>query len=818
VATIRELYVKMGVDASAVSSGLARTTAEMTRFSDNALQIADKISGAVESGLRVRSGGQVITKNAASAVNQLVRQLTVSFENRKAEIEQAVSVGLMSDQAAALAGRKAANAYATGLQTGLRSLTTQGVLKPGQGGQFLDAAAVTRETEQVAQAGAGLSRRMASVSVGVLFAFDAMTRGAAAGEGAWRRVLRSMGIMAAVTFDPPAGLIVAGLLAATDVIVEAFQRQEKAAEAARRKFQETAIDIARSYDIMRAAQQKQFAFSGDPFARRGVGTNMLTGQQVPADETAEAFNARRNGLIGLQKEQAQLIAQGARVVDSAKDIQSAFGSLGTGAGGSMAQVVRTMTPLDQKLQEVNALMKQQVQFNTEAGATFEDVQRHTAEIAGNILRIWQDTKLPKDVANEAERLLSIYDLLNKQHQATVPLAQAVLDAYDKVTKQLRKLHDEGKTAFDPLVEGLLRAQATLEKSPLVEMLRLGRIPSAGAVAQTPTIPQGLSLPPGIGAAEFAANVPIQEAERIREVLAKALATGSIQPTMGFGGAPLSVAPAGGAITQTQVIMQTIKDRISDTLTGFGNTLSATLMTSFGPIAILMRAMEPAIRTLTPLFDRLAVPIAIVAQVLVASLLPIFRALYPILRAFGVAATLVGEVMARIAAAIAQAVGGLIKAIGNLIARIPGLGGVGHAIANFGQSILNFAAGQKAAADQFAQARKQLENMSWDDTAQALDNLQGAAQNAADALSNIPQGFRIQRAIFLASRPVNAADVGAGPNSSAGSGASNYFAPGSIVIVGSTKSGAQLLDEVSRAARQTAMARTGTTADAASVIG
>jgi phage-related protein len=191
-----------------------------------------------------------------------------------------------------------------------------------------------------------------------------------------------------------------------------------------------------------------------------------------------------------------------------------------------------------------------------------------------------------------------------------------------------------------------------------------------------------------------------------------------------------------------------------------------------------------------------------------------RALWPVLRLLGIVATIVGEVFSRVAAAVAQAIGGLVKAIGNMIAHIPGLGGVGHAIANFGQSILNFGQGARQAADEFARTRKELQGMTWDQTAQALEDLQNSAQNASDALNNIPSGFRIQRAIFLASPAIN------GPQSVTGAsgGQTNYFAPGSIVINTQRQRGDELLDEVSRAARDRNMARRGTTAGAADVIG
>jgi hypothetical protein len=350
----------------------------------------------------------------------------------------------------------------------------------------------------------------------------------------------------------------------------------------------------------------------------------------------------------------------------------------------------------------------------------------------------------------------------------------------------------------------------------VQMLRLGRVPSAADVQQMATVQPGplpgrnLATPFGIDPSTFAHDLAMQSAEAIREALVNVLSRGQIRAATGFGGAALDVTPRTGAVTQVGVLLQTLKDQFAK----IGDTIGATLIASFGPMAILMRALEPAIRALTPLFDRLAVPIALVARVLVAQIEPVLRALWPVLRLLGIVATIVGEVFSRVAAAVAQAIGGLVKAIGNMIAHIPGLGGVGHAIANFGQSILNFGQGARQAADEFARTRKELQGMTWDQTAQALEDLQNSAQNASDALNNIPSGFRIQRAIFLASPAIN------GPQSVTGAsgGQTNYFAPGSIVINTQRQRGDELLDEVSRAARDRNMARRGTTAGAADVIG
>ena len=453
MATIRDLFVRMSVDASGVSRGLQQATADVTRFSDKALEVADRVSSLASSRLKLRFQGQEISRSAATAVQQLVSGLTIAFENQKARIQTMVSAGLISDREAENRGRQASRAYVKGLEEGLSGLTRQGVLKSGQAGAFLNAASIEREFNQTAAVGQRFQQRMANVAVGVVFAFDAMTRGAAAGEGAWRRVLRAMSLLAVSVFEPPFGIIVAGIAAATDAIVESFERQGKAAEAARRHFIETAIDIARANDIIRASTLKQVAFSGDPFARQGVGTNFLTGQPVDAKETADEFRIRKGGLQEALRLQQEISAE----LTKQRKLQSAVGSLGVGAGGA-----QPLVQLGNRLAHVNDLVKQFTDFNKEAGETFDTVNKRFEEIAANLLKQAQLTKGPKELAEEAERLVGIYTELAKRHQVTVEIDQTMLRVFDKLTETMHRLRAAGK-GFSTLQCSRFRKRSTLSR-------------------------------------------------------------------------------------------------------------------------------------------------------------------------------------------------------------------------------------------------------------------------------------------------------------------------------------------------------------------
>jgi hypothetical protein len=526
-------------------------------------------------------------------------------------------------------------------------------------------------------------------------------------------------------------------------LYEIFHKSRDEIDKTQQKFEQSLKEMVDNADMAALTKKFRDVFAGTASTGFTEGVTGLRNRLAAEEATLETLRQQRQG----------------NDIKRAKELKEAF----------TAQVV-VVNQLQQQLDmaEVTAARLRNEVIRPD-NAPFENRPAPAVKITTDTF-----AASTRKLAQESERLSSIYDTLNKQHHATVSNAEAVLDAYDRLSARLRELRAQGRNAFDPLVEATEKAKATLEKSGLIQIFRLGQIPTAPAPAVTPSIPQGplpgrnLSVPFGIRPDEFANDVGMQMAEAIRESLTDILSRGAIQP---------AVLPPQQQIGRLDVLKAQFTDFFSDV----GTTITGELVAAFGPIAILMRALQPAIAALTPLFDRLAVPIALVARVLVASIEPILRALFPILRAFGIVAAFLGEVMARVSAAIAQAVGGLVKAIGNLIAKIPGLGGVGHAIANFGQSILNFAEGQKQAADEFARTRKELQSMTWDGTAQALENLQNSANGASDALTNIPNTLKINRAIFLATNPVNPQSVTGG---AAGGGQSNYFAPGSIVIVGS----------------------------------
>lgn len=762
MATIREMIVRFVVDAGGIRRGVEESVGQMNRLSVTLEQ---------QKAAWERSGGSIAQYNRELA--KLARgQLTA---------------------AQSVATTEVAITKAT-------TMTEQQLAK--------QALATERATARIEKAQTQMMNRMQRIGVGVVFAFDAMTRSAQAGEGAWRRVLRQMSMLAILAFEPPAGLIVAAIAAGTDAMIDAFTKQARASDKAKRQFISDMIEIERAHDTMRAAMAKQFAFSGDPFARQGQGKNVLTGEDVDAKETQAQFAARSQGLIGLvnlQRSLNQRVAEQGKLLNQAAREQAFFAAQAHLTGLLTDPIVKKYALLLQELKQTNQLAEQYANHNSESEAVLSRVLAFNKELTRNAFNLAQDTKVPKEFASEVERLVGIFEHLNREQQSAAIVGDAMLGAFDHIARQLTRLRNEGKTVFDPLVESLLKAQEALQRTDLIKALRLGQLPALAVPSRTRSGTGGSETNP-TPAFQFTAMPDIIGA------LLRAIERS--------GGVRAAAAPKVDAGVLTKLVGPSMAAMLRDIGSQMKASLGATMIAAFGPVAVLMRALEPAITALTPLFDRLAVPVAMIARIIVALVEPALRALWPVIRLVGIGLTFLGEVISRITAALAQAIGGLVKAIGNLIAKVPGLGGVGRAIANFGQSMLTFADGQKKAADEFARARKELQGMTWDQTADALARLQGAASSAAEQLTNIPSSYRIARAVFLATRPINESTLGT-PNMNmlgAGGGASMYFAPGSIVIEGSEKSASQLFDDVANEARRKSMARVGTTAQAARTFG
>lgn len=755
MATTRELLVKMEADPSGVQRGIAVAVRELNRLDDNVRKMTDASSTAINqeiAAFETLARAMGTTDQAARVLRARADELAVSLARAGASDVQINRIGAAVDRVDRVVGQariarafQSATQQTSGLQRAVQGL---------HGSTMIGLSELTR----------GIAKVAATGEVGA-FAMREFT-------GAAFRLAPLIGTFG--NLIPIVGLLAYAVFQFFKHAGEEAEKLRKEMEKTTEKFNEM-VDAADNSALMRTAHEqiKGKASTGFTEGVEGLRTRLAQEQAILDSMTRQAGNP---ALLAISATFNKSIRDQIKAVD---DLQRRLDLAEVSAFRTTQEVIRPVTPFEPKpIVGMKTIGEQTL--------TFEEAT--------------------KKLAATSERMLNIFNALNKQHRDTTDTTELIVDAYDRLSDRLTTLQAQGRNAFDPLVESIAKAQTAFEASDLIQVLRLGRAPTLALPNRTKGgLDGGVTNP-----------TPELRLALTEDTIAQLLR--AIERSGGVKGNAVQQVDAG---LLTKLVGPTLSAMLRQIGSDIKEQLGGALLSAIGPVAVFMRAMEPALNALAPLFDRLAVPLAIVARVIVALVEPALRALWPVIRLVGIGLTFLGEILSRVTAAVAQAIGGLVKAIGNLIAKVPGLGGVGHAIANFGQSMLNFADGQKKAADEFRRARIELQGMTWDETAAALQALQSSAQSAADALTNIPNTYRIQRAVFLATRPINAANI-ATPNMSAitdgSSGGNMIFGPGAITINGADKSAQQLFDEVSGEARRRSMARVGTTTNAAKTLG
>jgi hypothetical protein len=194
-------------------------------------------------------------------------------------------------------------------------------------------------------------------------------------------------------------------------------------------------------------------------------------------------------------------------------------------------------------------------------------------------------------------------------------------------------------------------------------------------------------------------------------------------------------------------------------------LAAIVANTLGPI---FQAFAPVLEALLPLIDavlRVLSPILQALAPLFKAFIPILVALFPIFKDVAIAATYVAQVFEIVAAAVTRAVGNIIigfgtivKAIAQAIDALPFVSAkhaiqAAQGIIDFGDSLLQSADDFTDAANAMAKARGEIEGISVSDTQTAIDSLGAAANLAAGALNNVPEGYKVALARFNATAPV-----------------------------------------------------------------
>ena len=168
-----------------------------------------------------------------------------------------------------------------------------------------------------------------------------------------------------------------------------------------------------------------------------------------------------------------------------------------------------------------------------------------------------------------------------------------------------------------------------------------------------------------------------------------------------------------------------------------------LLSSFTPLGMVATLLQGVFEGLAPLIESLKEPLRIVGTILGAALAPILKALFPLFKQIAIAATWVGQIFFTVAGGIAKVVGSLIKGLGKLIDKIPGMSDMG--LVKAGQNMIDMGKGFSDSAKAMKEGREQIKELEFGETAEA-------AQQANEAMRNVPEGFKIAVARFQAAAP------------------------------------------------------------------
>jgi hypothetical protein len=502
-------------------------------------------------------------------------------------------------------------------------------------------------------------------------------------------------------------------------------------------------------------------------------------QKKLTEETVKWYEAQKNN--GLDAIAKQIDAVTKSMQDLQKQMQSTVGSsVGTvGAGGSKLMAwIRILTAGDP--------VAIATQFRLE-------MFKGTAVITKAI-----ETDAAAIVAKHAEANKKIADAFI----AGLSAVRALITA-EKALSDLRQLDA-------PIGIELTRRLVT-EQSRLVDQLtRIEKINPFGEMA---TALRAVVVE--LDATLAAIGKIILQEERLAKILATPI-PGIATPVRPGVSTTVTAAPVLDAPRLDVSKLQ----GVFDVLGGVVSSLGEELAFAFGPVAIIMRALQPALQILADLFDKLLAPLVAVVEVIVQGLVPQFKLLFPIIKLFGEIVAIVDIVVGKVVAAFAQVVGGAIKAIGHFIGQIPFMGGLGKSIENFGDSILGFSNGVKENVSQMEQTLRDLQAMQFGDTAVAVTKLGDAANQVAGVL-NGPQGFKYEWTKYMASAavPLTPPSIGMGGStkSAEGSTASTSIIVNTLNIDAQHIAAKDIFEMVKTEAQKASLARFGTTTRAAEVL-
>lgn len=213
-----------------------------------------------------------------------------------------------------------------------------------------------------------------------------------------------------------------------------------------------------------------------------------------------------------------------------------------------------------------------------------------------------------------------------------------------------------------------------------------------------------------------------------------------------------------------------------------------LLGSLLPWQLLLDALHEA-------FGDLLRNVAPIVSALATALAPVLKAMFPVIKLMAIAFTYVGQVFFTVAGALQVAIGSLVKGLGKFLDALPFVGDFG--LIKAGQSIIDMGKASFETVGALGQARKEIEALEWQD---ALNPLKEAANQTAQALRNVPEGFKVALARFNATEGVGAVPGGAGGGGPAAAAAGSGF---TLTIMGDLNVAAPNPEEFERQLRQRA---------------
>jgi hypothetical protein len=235
---------------------------------------------------------------------------------------------------------------------------------------------------------------------------------------------------------------------------------------------------------------------------------------------------------------------------------------------------------------------------------------------------------------------------------------------------------------------------------------------------------------------------------------------------GFNAAKTAAVQLGERFRQTSHDFATTLESFKSQWANKGNIMASAgaglkegamqVMQMFTPAGLAAMAFGKVMQGLQPVIDALMMPLVEFGKIIGIIAIPLLRPLFTALKMVGIQAALVGEVLYSVAGGIARVIGGLISAIGSFIRKIPFLGGIGKDIQDFGDGITNLGKSFFKTADDLDTARRQLQDLSFED---AMNGVTKAANAAASAMLNVPTGFKSALAQFNAQTAVGTPTLG-----------------------------------------------------------